>query len=154
MPDRDASSPRSAMMAGIRSKHTAPEVAVRRKLHALGFRFSLHRKDLPGRPDIVLPKHRTVVQVHGCYWHGCPHCAKGRRRPATNAAFWNAKLDRNMERDMETDAALRAMGWAVLTIWECRTKRLELLVEDLDPLIVRRVVQGKLRGSEKSESTR
>lgn len=138
---------RSEHMGRVRGKDTKPEFRVRRLLHALGFRYRLHRKDLPGRPDIVLPAHRVVVHVHGCYWHGCPHCAKGRKRPASNAAFWNAKLDRNKERDAEVDAALRALGWEVFTVWECRTAKAELLVHDLAELIVRRVGQDKVPDS-------
>ncbi len=118
------------MMAAVKGKNTKPELIVRRALHAAGFRFRLHRRDLPGRPDIVLPRHRTAVFVHGCFWHG-HDCRRG-RRPSTNVDFWGPKLDRNVERDLANQAALEAAGWQVVTIWECSladgTAR---LIEDL-----------------------
>lgn len=108
---------RSRAMSRIAGKDTAPELYVRRALHAAGFRFRLHRRDLPGSPDIVLPKHRTVVLVHGCFWHShdCPRGA----RPRSNTAFWTAKLDRNLERDRAVQACLEGLGWRVETIWGC-----------------------------------
>lgn len=112
---------RSAMMSRIGTRDTAPELVVRRGLHRLGFRFRLHRKDLPGRPDIVLPRHHAVVFVHGCFWHGhggCPYF----RLPKTNTDFWKAKIARNVERDAEIIARLVAQGWRVLTVWECMTR--------------------------------
>jgi DNA mismatch endonuclease (patch repair protein) len=141
---------RSRLMARIGAKNTAPELAVRRPLHGLGFRFRLHQRDLPGRPDIVLPRWSVVVLVHGCFWHSCPHCAKGTRRPATNVEFWDAKLDRNNARDAEVETALRDMGWRVLTVWECRARKPDVLVEDLGPLFALRVstdtvADGELR---------
>ena len=123
---------RSRMMAGIGGKNTRPEMVVRKHLFAAGFRYRLHRRDLPGRPDIVLPKHKTVIFVHGCFWHrhaGCRFAAT----PATNAQFWQEKLDGNVERDRRATRALLAAGWRVLRVWECRTgpKDLERLVADL-----------------------
>lgn len=109
---------RSRMMSGIRSKDTKPEMQVRRFLHAAGFRYRLHVKELPGRPDIVLPKYRTVIQVHGCFWHrhsGCRLAAM----PASNVEMWAAKFARNVERDREVERQLMEMGWRVLTVWEC-----------------------------------
>ena len=108
------------MMAGIRGKNTKPELVVRRGLHALGFRFRLHDRVLPGRPDLVLPRWRAVIQVHGCFWHGhdCPLF----RWPATRQEFWRTKIGRNIERDAEVEAALDHAGWRVLTIWECALK--------------------------------
>jgi DNA mismatch endonuclease (patch repair protein) len=109
---------RSRVMAAVRSTDTEPELRVRRLLHRLGYRFRLHRRDLPGRPDIVLPKWRAVLFVHGCFWHqhpGCPRAA----RPTSNVEFWNRKLDRNVRRDQENRRALEEAGWCVLTIWEC-----------------------------------
>lgn len=109
---------RSRMMSGIRGRDTKPELVVRRFLHRQGFRFRLHDKRLPGRPDVVLPKHRTVIEVRGCFWHshrGCRYAAK----PKTNAPFWEAKLRGNVERDARNTAALEAAGWRVLVIWEC-----------------------------------
>ncbi|MGW5840111.1 very short patch repair endonuclease [Methylorubrum extorquens] len=108
-------------MRAVRSKNTKPEYVVRRLAHALGYRFRLHQKDLPGRPDVVFPGRKAVILVHGCFWHG-HDCAKGQKRPATNQAFWDAKLDGNRARDMRDEAALRAAGWRVLVVWECETK--------------------------------
>lgn len=105
------------MMAAVRGRDTKPEVAVRRALHAAGYRFRLHRRDLPGRPDIVLPCHRLAVFVHGCFWHG-HDCRRG-RRPSSNTGFWHAKLARNVERDRAAVEALTAAGWTVETVWEC-----------------------------------
>lgn len=112
---------RSRMMASVRSKNTAPELAVRRLAHRLGYRFRLHRRGLPGTPDMVFPKYRVAVQVHGCFWHGhegCRHAA----RPRSNAEFWNEKIDRNRARDARDAAALGAAGWTVLTVWGCEVK--------------------------------
>lgn len=105
------------MMAGIRGKDTKPEMIVRRGLHALGFRYRLHDRRLPGQPDIVLPRHRALIFVHGCFWHGhdCPLF----RWPKAREAFWREKIGRNRERDGEVVAKLGLAGWRVLTIWEC-----------------------------------
>jgi DNA mismatch endonuclease (patch repair protein) len=108
-------------MARVRSKNTEPEMLVRRELHRRGFRFRLHRGDLPGRPDIVLPKHHTAILVHGCFWHrhrGCPRTTT----PKTRAAFWQSKFDANVARDQKTKEALEAAGWRVLVLWECQIK--------------------------------
>lgn len=113
-------------MAKVRSSDTAPEVRVRKLLHSMGYRFRLHRRDLPGKPDIVLPKYKTVIFVNGCFWHGCPICRHAQARPRTNADYWNKKLDRNMQRDQENYAALEASGWRVLVVWECETKKRSL----------------------------
>jgi len=109
---------RSRMMAGIRGKDTKPELAIRKALHAMGFRFRLHRKDLPGRPDIVLPKYQLVIFVHGCFWHRHPGCSFA-ATPATRPKFWKAKLEGNRRRDVEKQKALRDQGWRVFTVWEC-----------------------------------
>ncbi|MEQ8228517.1 MAG: very short patch repair endonuclease [Rhodospirillales bacterium] len=113
---------RSENMSRVRSKNTSPEMTVRRALHRAGFRFRLHRKDLPGRPDIVLPKKRLCIFVNGCFWHQHPRCPKS-KRPKTNAEFWNAKLDANIIRDKKNHAALRQLGWKVLVLWECEINR-------------------------------
>lgn len=112
---------RSEIMSKVRSSDTKPEVAVRRVLHSLGFRFRLHSKALPGKPDIVLPKHRSVVFVHGCFWHHHEGCGKS-KLPVTNAEFWQTKIAENVSRDMKTIRALKRLGWRVLVIWECETK--------------------------------
>lgn len=108
---------RSRMMSGIRGKDTKPELAVRRALHRAGYRFRLHRKDLPGCPDIVLPKYRAVIFVHGCFWHG--HGCRYFKIPKTRTDFWLDKIMANAKRDRLNAESLRAAGWLVLTVWEC-----------------------------------
>ena len=105
------------MMSGIRGRNTRPEVAVRKGLHALGFRFRLHRKTLPGTPDLVLPRHRAVIFVNGCFWHG--HDCALFRLPDTRREFWEAKITRNRERDTLAVVSLETAGWRVGIIWEC-----------------------------------
>jgi DNA mismatch endonuclease, patch repair protein len=112
---------RSRMMSGIRGRNTAPEMLVRRALHAAGLRFRLHRKDLPGSPDVVLPRHNAVVFVHGCFWHRHPGC-RFATTPATRPEFWRKKFDGNVERDVRQRRALRKLGWRVFTVWECQAK--------------------------------
>ena len=107
-------------MSRVKGKNTKPEMIVRRTAHALGYRFRLHRKDLPGRPDLVFPRLRKVVFVHGCFWHR-HDCPRG-TLPKTNSEFWQTKLSRNVERDARSIAALQAAGWNVLVVWECETK--------------------------------
>jgi DNA mismatch endonuclease, patch repair protein len=111
---------RSAMMARIGQRNTVPEVTVRRSLHRLGYRFRLHRRDLPGTPDIVLPRHRVAVLVHGCFWHRHQNC-RFAYTPKTRVEFWTRKFEKNVERDQRTERALQDRGWAVVTIWECET---------------------------------
>ena len=120
MVDRLSPENRSRLMARVKGKNTAPEIRVRRVLHSCGFRFRLHRKDLPGCPDIVLPKHQTVIFVHGCFWHQHAGCSKG-KRPATRAEWWAEKLGRNVTRDAKVLSELVALGWRPLIIWECET---------------------------------
>lgn len=117
----DVPASRRAVMRANRGKNTKPEVLVRQVLHRMGYRFRLHRRDLPGTPDIVLPARRKVIQVHGCFWHhheGCPRATV----PATRREYWLPKLLRNVDRDRRSDAALTAAGWSVLTVWECETR--------------------------------
>jgi DNA mismatch endonuclease (patch repair protein) len=121
MADRISAERRSAIMAKVRGKDSKPEMAVRKALHAAGFRYRLHRRDLPGTPDIAISSIRSAVFVHGCFWHG-HDCAKGRNRPSSNAAFWIEKLDRNLVRDQLAHGALLALGWHVETVWECDLK--------------------------------
>ena len=108
---------RSYNMSRIRGKNTKPELVVRRGIHRLGFRFRLHVKNLPGKPDLVLPKHHAVIFVHGCFWHGhdCPFF----RWPKSRPEFWRAKIGANIERDRAARTALKAVDWRVLTVWEC-----------------------------------
>lgn len=115
-------------MRAVKSKDTTPEVAVRRLVHALGFRFRLHRRDLPGTPDIVLPRLRKIINVHGCFWHW-HHCRHGRVSPVRNREYWKAKRARNAARDRRTLAALRREGWGVLIIWECQLRDADRLAK-------------------------
>ena len=126
MADTVTPAKRSSIMGRVKQKNTAPEMIVRRLLHREGYRFRLHRKDLPGTPDIVLPKHRAVIFVHGCFWHGHADCRLA-RRPGDNAEFWNKKLDRNLERDRHVIAEVEALGWRVLVVWQCQTRNVETL---------------------------
>jgi DNA mismatch endonuclease, patch repair protein len=110
-------------MAAIRSKGTSPELAVRRLVHALGYRYRLHRRDLPGKPDLVFALRRKVIFVHGCFWHqhANTNCPDG-RVPKSNTKYWRTKLSRNTARDAENTASLRALGWRVLVVWDCETE--------------------------------
>ena len=129
MPDQVSKARRSEIMRGIRRENTRPEILVRRRLHRLGYRFRLHRKDLPGSPDIVLPKYRLVVFVHGCFWHGCESCYRGARVPQNNRDYWLAKVRRNRLRDLRSAEQLEAGGWKVVVVWECETNDLDRLGE-------------------------
>ena len=129
--DRFSKEKRSEIMSRVRSRNTKPELQVRSLLHRMGYRFRLHRSDLPGKPDIVLPMYRTVIFVHGCFWHQHPGCKKA-TIPRTNREFWEAKLNRNVERDREVRQKLQDLGWNVIAVWGCETKGdLELLMDRL-----------------------
>lgn len=117
---------RSRMMRAIGPRNTAPELAVRRYLHAAGLRFRLHSASLPGRPDLVFPGRRAVLFVHGCFWHRHRGC-KFATQPATNRAFWNRKFSENVERDKRKSRALRKAGWRVLVIWQCQVNSQSIL---------------------------
>jgi DNA mismatch endonuclease, patch repair protein len=117
---------RTEIMGRIASRDTHPEIRVRSVLHRMGFRFRLHRKDLPGKPDITLPKWRTVILVHGCFWHGHENCCEG-HVPKSNTGYWAPKLERNRQRDAENAVKLRSLGWHRITIWECQTYSLRKL---------------------------
>lgn len=121
MPDIFAPEKRHEIMQNVKTKNTAPEIKLRSLLHKNGFRFRVNRKDLPGKPDIVLPKYRAVIFVHGCFWHG-HDCPRG-QRPQTNADFWNQKIDRNVIRDKSDVSLLESLGWRVLIVWECEIKK-------------------------------
>jgi len=113
-------------MSRIAAKHTSPELRVRRMAHSMGLRFRLHRKDLPGNPDIVFPGRRVAIFVHGCFWHqhgGCPKASL----PKTRTEFWQTKFDANVARDERSIGALTEAGWKVAVVWECETKRSETL---------------------------
>lgn len=122
MTDVVSAATRSRMMAGIRGRDTKPELTVRKALHGAGYRFRLHRRDLPGTPDIVLPKHRVCIFVHGCFWHrhlGCRFATS----PATRVEFWSTKFQSNVARDAEAQRRLIELGWRVLIVWECGIKQ-------------------------------
>ena len=121
MADRISPKHRSWNMSRITSRDTKPELAVRSMLHRLGLRFRIHRNDLPGSPDIVLPRHKTVVFVHGCFWHRHSRC-RFAYMPKSRVQFWCEKFDRNMARDREAQRSLRAMGWRILVVWECELR--------------------------------
>ena len=130
MPDSLSPDQRHRNMAAIHSASTEPELNLRRALWHQGFRYRVNDKHLPGRPDIVLPKHRTVVFVHGCFWHGHKDC-KNYTVPKTNTEFWVAKVARNQERDQEVWRKLEAKGWSVIIVWECQLKK-AILEETID----------------------
>ena len=123
---------RSEVMSKIRGKNTKPEMILRSQLFMQGFRFRVHQKNLPGKPDIVLAKYRTVIFVHGCFWHYHKDCKEG-RIPPTNTSFWKLKLDKNVQRDEEHKLRLEKLGWQVLTVWECD---IELRIQDVMNSIV------------------
>lgn len=112
---------RSKIMRSVRRRDTAPELAVRRALHRLGFRFRLQRKDLPGTPDIVLPGLKTAIFVHGCFWHRHVDCSRA-TMPRSRADFWSQKFEANVTRDRRNEAALSQIGWRIITIWECEAR--------------------------------
>jgi DNA mismatch endonuclease (patch repair protein) len=112
---------RSYNMSQIRNKNTRPEVLVRSIVHRLGYRYALHRKDLPGKPDMVLTRHRKIIFIHGCFWH-MHRCRYGRVKPATNVSFWQKKREGNVARDKKNLRKLRKDGWKVLVVWECWTR--------------------------------
>ena len=124
---------RRRIMQAVKSEHTGPEMRVRRLLHAMGYRFRLHRKDLPGKPDIVLPGRRKVIFVHGCFWHA-HGCAKG-RPPKSRKDYWLPKLEQNMRRDRVKTEQLEALGWKVLVVWQCETKDIDTLAARLQAFV-------------------
>lgn len=123
--DTRTSAQRSAIMRSVKSKNTKPEIAVRSAVHRMGFRFRLHRGDLPGKPDLVFAGIRRVIFVHGCFWHG--HRCRYGRLPKSRTEFWGAKILRNRERDLQNVRALRKLGWQSLVVWQCQLKRPEPL---------------------------
>ena len=121
---------RSKIMSMIKGKNTKPEMLVRSVCHEMGLRYRLHRKDLPGKPDLVFPKHRLCIFVHGCFWHRHPGC-KYAYTPKSRLDFWLPKLARNVERDLAAQQALQALGWRVAIVWECHTKDREFLRNEI-----------------------
>ncbi|MBN2396604.1 MAG: DNA mismatch endonuclease Vsr [Candidatus Atribacteria bacterium] len=125
--DNKTTEQRSENMRRIRSTGSIPEMIVRKMIHKMGYRYRLHNHSLPGRPDIVLPKHCKIVFVHGCFWHQHKKCKDGCRIPQSRSNYWIPKLERNIKRDKKNRYNLKNMGWEVLVVWECETKKLEKL---------------------------
>jgi len=134
---------RSSIMRQVHGSNTAPELLIRSTLHRLGYRFRLHRKDLPGTPDIVLPGRKSVVFVHGCFWHG-HKCPRG-TLPSSNREFWQQKITKNQERDRRVQKQLRSEGWKVLTVWQCQTKDQTTLVKRLSRFFEQPIYTQKSR---------
>ena len=132
-------------MSRIGPRDTEPELALRKALHTAGYRFRLYRKDLPGTPDLTLTKHRAVIFVHGCFWHGHEGCGNF-RMPKTNVPFWKDKIGRNIERDRKAIAMLTALGWRVLVVWECVTgpKRIEATVAEVTSWLQEQEFSGEI----------
>jgi len=122
---------RREIMGHIRGKNTKPELIVRSILHRAGYRFRLHRKNLPGKPDIVLPKYKLVVFVNGCYWHRHTDCKRGSSMPSTNVKFWQEKFRRTQQRDKNNEDNLCALGWQVVTIWQCELTKPEAILNKI-----------------------
>ena len=148
---------RSHCMSRIRGKNTKPEILVRKGLHARGFRFRLHNKKLPGSPDIVMPKYGVAIMVNGCFWHGHKRCRYA-TKPKTNVEFWEAKIARNRHRDEVTTAHLEALGWTVITVWECelrgklqRNTRLDELANEIRFIGENKIQQDARRLRSKTE---
>jgi DNA mismatch endonuclease (patch repair protein) len=134
MPDVFKPEERSQIMAKVHGENTSPEILVRSLIHRMGYRFRLYVKDLPGKPDIVLPRHKKIIFIHGCFWHqheGCQQAA----RPTSNTDYWNKKLDRNVIRDNGNIQKLEYLGWKVLIIWECEIKKRDALLEKLSAFL-------------------
>lgn len=139
MTDVVDSKTRSRMMAGIKGKNTRPEILVRSALHRRGFRFKLHDKTLPGKPDLVLPKYKAIINIHGCFWHG--HDCKFFKVPSTRTDFWLAKINGNRSRDSAQRKALLEQGWRVLRVWECalrgkKADTLELTIDSISAWLI------------------
>ena len=160
MPDTLSQTQRHKCMSSIQGKNTKPEILVRKGLHARGFRFRLYNKKLPASPDIVLPKYGVVIMVNGCFWHGHKGCRYA-TKPKTNVEFWETKIARNRHRDEVTEAHLHALGWHVITIWECElrgaasaTSRLDALAEEIHKAGVALLERKALYKSNRLEAQR
>ncbi len=128
---------RSRNMSAIKSKNTKPEIKVRKVLHSMGYRFRLHSKDLPGSPDIVLPKYKTVIFVHGCFWHRHQNC-KYASTPKTRQEFWNKKFNENINRDKINQENLSSKGWKIIIIWECEIKNKKINLEKIFKKVIKK----------------
>jgi len=122
-------------MSLIRSSNTKPELVVRKILHSLGYRFRLHKKDLPGKPDIILKRYKTVIFVHGCFWHQHKRCKRS-NIPKSNTSYWKPKLERNTKRDKKHKADLKRLGWKTIVVWECELKTIEKLEKKLTKALI------------------
>lgn len=118
-------------MSRVKGRNTKPEILVRSMIFRMGFRFRLHKRDLPGTPDIVLPRHGKIIFVHGCFWHGHSGCLRS-KRPENNKSFWDKKIDCNIKRDKLNYLQLRKLGWKVLVVWECETRKVDKLSQKLE----------------------
>lgn len=127
---------RSSIMSRIKGRETKPEKLVRSILHKIGYRFTLHNKNLPGKPDIVLPRHQKIVFVHGCFWHGHKRCKRA-KRPDTHKEFWNRKIEGNIKRDEKVGRQLRSLGWKLLVLWQCQTRDIEKLLKSLERFMLK-----------------
>jgi DNA mismatch endonuclease (patch repair protein) len=125
---------RSFNMSRIRDKNTKPEIIIRSMIHKMGFRFRLHDKTLPGKPDIVLPRHKKIIFIHGCFWH-LHNCRYGRVKPKTNADFWQAKRLSNKIRDKKNLVELKKLGWQILVVWECQIKKMPILMQKVNEFL-------------------
>lgn len=134
---------RSRMMSGIKGKNTKPEVSIRRALHARGFRYRIHVNNLPGKPDLVLPKYKVVVLVHGCFWHG--HTCRYFKVPQTRPEFWLEKIEKNKIRDNAQESTLLSLGWRVLIVWECSVR---LMNKEKSPLLIDLIADWLINGNE------
>ncbi len=149
MSDVASSETRRQMMSGIQGKDTKPEIIVRKALHGRGFRYRLHVKSLPGKPDLIFPKYNAVLQVNGCFWHG--HNCHLFKWPSTRADFWRNKILGNKERDAKNKFELEKLGWRVLTIWECAVKGkhrqpIDILIEQIAEWLVLKKNSNEVRG--------
>lgn len=129
---------RSRIMRAVKSRDTAPEMTVRRLVYSMGYRYRLHRKDLPGKPDLTFQSRRKVIFIHGCFWHG-HDCKRGARVPKNNREYWETKIARNRERDSQHDEGLRREGWRILVVWECQIQEQTALID-----LIRRFLEDRV----------
>ena len=139
--DRVSAAQRSWNMSRVRSKDTTPELVVRSFLFQHGFRFRLHVKNLPGHPDIVLPKYRTVIEVRGCFWHRHPRCRQA-TTPSSNVEFWREKFRRNVDRDRKNALKLKTLGWHLIVVWECEITPKKFPSQALSDFVKKRKIPG------------
>lgn len=133
MPDVFSKKKRSEIMRKVKSKNTKPEILIRRELHKRGYRYRLHDSKLPGKPDIVLPKYKTIIQVRGCFWHG--HDCKAAKLPKSNREYWSKKQEKNQNRDKKNDQLLKGIGWKVIVIWECSINTKENFEKEIESVV-------------------